>query len=76
MPISLGQAQTALQNWINADTAVSSNQNYTIDGRTVTRTDAEEIRNNINYWSRIEAGLLRQADGGPSISIKLANFNL
>jgi hypothetical protein len=76
MPISLPQAQAALASWIAADAAVSSNQTYTIDGRTVSRADAEAITEKINYWSRVEAGLLRQADGYSSVSVKLANFNL
>ncbi|APG24095.1 DUF6148 family protein [Syntrophotalea acetylenica] len=46
------EAQLAL--WLAADAAVSSNQSYTIDTggskRTVTRADALEIRNNIDYW--------------------------
>ncbi len=76
MPISLAQAQTALNNWVAANTAVSNNQEYSIDGRTIKRTDAAEIREQINYWSRIESSLLRQANGESPVSVKLANFNL
>jgi len=76
MPISLAQAQAALANWINADTAISSNQEYSIDGRTIKRADLAEVRNQINYWSRVESQLLRQQVGGTKISTALANFNL
>lgn len=74
MSITLTQAQTALQNWIDADVAASSNQSYTIGGRSISRVDAAEIRNNINYWSKNVAALQRQAIGQPSLSVRLANF--
>lgn len=74
MSITLTQAQTALQNWIDADVAASSNQQYTIGGRSITRVDALEIRNNINYWSGIIGKLERQANGQAGISVRLANF--
>lgn len=75
MPISLSQAQTALQNWIEADAAVSKGQSYSIAGRSLSRVNAEEIRAQIDYWSRIEAQLLRVANGKSRVSVQLARFN-
>lgn len=53
--ITLEIAQAQLTAWIDASTAVASNQSYTIntaDGsRTVTRADAAEIRSQITFWS-------------------------
>ena len=51
MAITLQQAQKALGNWIDADEKVSRGQSYTHDSRQLTRADAAEITNKINYWS-------------------------
>jgi hypothetical protein len=54
--ITLEQAQAKLAAWMAADDALILGQNYTIDQgnvrRVITRADAAEIRNNINYWRR------------------------
>ncbi len=54
--ITLEQAQAKLAVWMSADDALILGQNYTIDQgnvkRVLTRTDAAEIRNNINYWRK------------------------
>lgn len=49
--ITLQTAQTQLDLWIAADAAVSKGQAYEIAGRKMTRTDAAEITNKIEYWS-------------------------
>ena len=65
MAISLETAQAHLAAWEAADLAVSQNQSYTFESsgfrRQVTRADAVEIRNNLNYWERKVAAL---EDGG------------
>jgi|10_taG_2_1085330.scaffolds.fasta_scaffold241526_2 hypothetical protein len=43
-------AQARLDSWLEADAAVASNQSYTINNRTLTRANAKEIRENIEYW--------------------------
>ena len=43
-------AQARLDSWLEADAAVASNQSYTINNRTLTRANAKEIRDNIDYW--------------------------
>lgn len=48
--ITLAIAEQKLAEWLAADTAVSSGQSYTINGRSLTRTNSAEIRNNIDYW--------------------------
>ena len=48
--ITLAQAQTQLDNWIAASTAVAKNQSYTIGDRTLTRANAREIRENVDFW--------------------------
>lgn len=48
--ITLAQAQAQLDSWIAADTAVATGQSYSIGGRTLSRANAKEIRENIEYW--------------------------
>ncbi len=48
--ITLLQAETQLSSWLEADTAVATGQGYTVAGRSLTRADAKEIRENIIFW--------------------------
>ncbi|OPY15232.1 MAG: hypothetical protein A4E66_00151 [Syntrophus sp. PtaB.Bin001] len=48
--ITLEQAEAQLAVWIAANTAVSSNQSYTIGNRSLTRTNSSEILKNIEFW--------------------------
>lgn len=48
--ITLAQAQAQLEAWLAASLAVSSNQSYSIAGRSLTRVNASEIRDQINFW--------------------------
>ncbi|MBF0308119.1 MAG: hypothetical protein HQL56_01135 [Magnetococcales bacterium] len=50
MALPAAIAQTHLDEWLAADLAVAKNQAYQIAGRTITRADAKEIRENIDYW--------------------------
>lgn len=48
--ITLEQAEAQLAVWLDASTAVAANQSYTINGRSLTRADAEQIRKQIDFW--------------------------
>ncbi len=48
--ITLAQATAKLAEWLAADTAVATGQSYTIAGRSLSRANAREIRENIDYW--------------------------
>ncbi len=50
--ITLAQAEAQLTSWITASTAVAGNQSYSIGDRTLTRANAREIRENIEFWDR------------------------
>lgn len=50
MSLTLTDAQAHLDAWLAADLAVSDNQSYTIQDRTLTRADAAAIRQNVRYW--------------------------
>jgi hypothetical protein len=48
--ITQAQAEAQLALWLAADTAVASGQSYSIAGRSLTRSDAKTIRDNITFW--------------------------
>lgn len=59
--ITLAQAETHLAAWLAADEAVAAGQAYTIGNRTLTRADAREIRENVDYW---DAKVKQLSQGG------------
>jgi hypothetical protein len=48
--ITLAQANAQLTSWLAADTKVATGQSYSISGRSLTRANAKEIRDNITFW--------------------------
>lgn len=67
--ITLAQAEAKLAEWLAADTAVTSGQAYSISGRSLTRSNAREIRENIIFWDkqvkRLARGGIRIIGGTP-----------
>jgi hypothetical protein len=61
--ITLDQANAQLALWLAADTAVASGQSYSIGGRSLTRANAAEITNKIDYWSGWVSRLSRSSAG-------------
>lgn len=68
--ITTAQATTQLAVWMAADTAVASGQEYSISGRSLTRANAKEIRENIVFWDkqvkRLTRGGIRVTGGTPT----------
>ena len=62
--ITLAQAETKLAEWIAADTAVATGQSYSIAGRSLTRANAKEIRDNIVFW---DSQVKRLTNGGITV---------
>lgn len=56
--ITLARAQSELALWLDASTALANGQSFSMNGRSLSRSDAEQVRKMINYWSRIEAQML------------------
>lgn len=50
--ISETEAQEQLDAWLAASKATAKNQSYKIDGRELTRADAKEIRESVDFWNR------------------------
>lgn len=61
--ITLDQAQAQLDLWLAADAAVASGQSYSIGGRSLTRANAAEITNKIDYWNGWVNKLSRSSSG-------------
>lgn len=59
MTLAIAQAQLTL--WIAASTALAGGRSFSMNGRTLTREDATQVREMITYWSGIEAQLLHRA---------------
>ena len=51
--ITLADAKNQLGLWLQADAAVSKNQDMTIDGTRITRADAAKITDKITYWQNM-----------------------
>lgn len=49
--ITLEIAKRHLDMWLEAETQVTINQAYTIGGKSFTRANLSEIRNQVKYWS-------------------------
>lgn len=58
--ITQAKAEAQLQLWLDASTALAANRSYTIGDRTLTRANAQEVRDMIDYWQgwvdRLAAG--------------------
>lgn len=61
--ITLTQAEAQLTAWLNASSAVATGQAYEIDGRKLTRADADSIQRQITYWQGQVARLSRSRSG-------------
>lgn len=51
------EAKMHLRAWLEADLVVATGQSYTIGSRTLTRVDAAEIREMIDYWQALVSSL-------------------
>jgi hypothetical protein len=65
--ITLTQAEAALAIWVAADLAVSSGQSYSIGSRQLTRVDAKEITEKLQFWDGKVKELSR---GGGGIRVR------
>jgi hypothetical protein len=61
--ITLAQAEAHLTLWLAASSAVASSQSYEIGDRKLTRADAAEIREQIEFWDRQVKRLDANASG-------------
>lgn len=67
--ISRAQVQAAALNWYNAYVAVSSGQTFSMNGRTLTRADADTCYNNWQRMEKLDQKHQRLEDGGPQVAL-------
>jgi hypothetical protein len=46
-------AKKHLQAWLDADLALATSKHYQIGDRQLTRANAAEVKERINYWQRV-----------------------
>lgn len=63
--ITSQQAEEQLALWLEADSKVALNQQWSYQGRSYTKADAGQIRANIEFWDKQCKRLSR---GGPRVS--------
>lgn len=73
--VTLTVIQQHLSAWLAASLAIAESQSYSINGRTLTRANAAEVQNQINYWQGLETQELKRQAGQGGLSIKLAKFS-
>lgn len=64
MAMTKAQAQEHLDAWLAADKALATGQSYSIGNRTLSRENAQEVRNQIQYWEGRVRELATVAAGG------------
>lgn len=75
MALTLTTAQSQLDAWVAASAAVATaGQSYTINGRTLTRANANEIRQMIDYWSTKVSQLEEKAAGRSRVAVPRLRF--
>lgn len=72
--ITLATAQTQLDAYLAAETAVLTGQSYEIAGRKLTRADLEMIQKGIESWNARVINLSNQAGGRSRSRTVVAGF--
>lgn len=50
--ITLAEAQAQLTQWLAALDAIALNQSYSIAGRSLSRADLSDVREQVDYWDQ------------------------
>lgn len=72
--ITLAIAQSKLDAYLAAETAVLSGQKYEIDGRMLMRANLKEIQEGINVWDQRVKRLSARAGGRSAAIVPRPNF--
>lgn len=72
--MDLSTAQLHLDAWLAADLALSQNQSYAIGELSLTRANAQHVRDQILYWQRVVDAYTATAAGSTSSSVSFASF--
>jgi len=72
--ITLAQAQTRLQQYLDAEAAVLSGQKYEISGRMLQRANLAEIQAGITVWNQRVQLLTRRQSGTAAVVVPSPGF--
>ena len=72
--ITLAQAQTQLNAYLAAETAVLTGQSYEIAGRKLSRADLDSIQSGITLWNNRVVTLTNQSQGRSRSRTVVAGF--
>jgi hypothetical protein len=72
--ITLAVAQARLDDYLAAEAAALSGQEYKIAGRSLTRAKLGEIQQGIDLWNRRVQDLSRRAGGGARAIVPRPSF--
>jgi hypothetical protein len=65
--LTLEVAQKHLEEWMEAELQVTTNQSYTLENRSLTRANLREIGQRISYWAnKVEELKAQEENGGRS----------
>ena len=70
--ITLEQAQTKLEMWLEAEETLATSQSYSMSDRTLTRADLSSVEAAIDRWDKRVKKLSRSSGGvgsGPRIRV-------
>jgi hypothetical protein len=62
--ISLGEARSQLSAWLTASRAIAAGQSYSIGNRSLTRANAQYIKEQIEFWEG-RVNILASGSSGP-----------
>lgn len=68
--ITIEEARSNLQMWLDAEKALATAQSYKIGTRSLTRVDLDDITKRIKYWRNVIAEL--ENGTGPGIRVMRA----
>tara|TARA_Y100000310_G_scaffold342185_1_gene444179 strand:+ start:1853 stop:2068 length:216 start_codon:yes stop_codon:yes gene_type:complete len=57
--ITLSNAETQLSQWLDALTAISTSQSYSIGGRSLTRANLSDVEKQVEFWDKKVKNLSR-----------------
>lgn len=71
---SQSDAQARLQQWLDAEEAVSKGQSYSIGDRSLTRASMADIRAQITYWQRQVEAFRASTLGAGAPGVRVAKW--
>lgn len=75
MAVTLTQAQTHLDRWVDASEKLSQGLTARVDDKLLTRSDWDQVERAIAFWQRKVNELTRKAAGLQTDGMRVASFS-